>query len=295
MDHLERNLEKVKLQYIEEHLRCDHYCQGDKSSLAIYELDTDECLVREHIMRSAIFFVTKGQISLASMKDDNLIPAGHFYLKPAGSYFYCKAEEPSTIIRMSLDVDITFCNKLHIRDLKNHLTKPFPSHVILPILGPLAQELEATRTALASSLMCVHYQEAKVNVLLILLRAFYSKEELAKLFWPVVTSDVDFKKFVIRIAAKAQSVKELINLSGMPPTSFNRKFQQAFGISAGNWLTEKKKEGILQEIMLGEMSVAQIAEKFAFTPNYLVLFCKTHFGHTPMELRKMYSNRYHPR
>mgnify|MGYP002309629985 FL=1 len=115
------------------------------------------------------------------------------------------------------------------------------------------------------------------------------------MFWPVVTSDVDFKKFVIRIAAKAQSVKELINLSGMPPTSFNRKFQQAFGISAGNWLTEKKKEGILQEIMLGEMSVAQIAEKFAFTPNYLILFCKTHFGHTPMELRKMYSNRYHPR
>ncbi len=125
MDHLERNLEKAKLQYIEEHLRCDHYCQGDKSSLAIYELDTGECLVREHIMRSAIFFVTKGQISLPSMKDDNLIPAGHFYLKPAGSYFYCKAEEPSTIIRMSLDVDITFCNKLHIRDLKNHLTKPF--------------------------------------------------------------------------------------------------------------------------------------------------------------------------
>lgn len=128
MDHLERNLEKAKLQYIEEHLRCDHYCQGDKSSLAIYELDTDECLVREHIMRSAIFFVTKGQISLASMKDDNLIPAGHFYLKPAGSHLYCKAEEPSTIIRMSLDVDITFCNKLHIRDLKNHLTKPSPPH-----------------------------------------------------------------------------------------------------------------------------------------------------------------------
>ena len=34
-----------------------------------------------------------------------------------------------------------------------------------------------------------------------------------------------------------------------------------------------------------ELPLKEIAEQFNFTPNYLIKFCKDHFGQTPTELR----------
>lgn len=287
---MKRLISKTNLRYIGEHLQCDNYQTGDKARLGLYNLQEGECLVRDKLTLPALFFVIKGEVNITGIRYARTVGAGYMFIKPAGSSFYCKAGLPSTLIRMSFDMDFTICNKYSLTELKDyaarqHVEAPY----LLPIADPLADELEATETAMGYSLMCRHYQKMKVDILLILLRGFYTKEELAALFRPVVSADIDFKNKILSIGDEAKSVKELINLTGMPPTTFNRKFQNAFGMSAGQWMTENKKEGILKDIVLTNISVAQIAKKYGFTSNYFISFSKDHFGYTPTELRKMYN------
>ena len=99
----------------------------------------------------------------------------------------------------------------------------------------------------------------------------------------MLSLDVGFKNKVLSVCNEAKSIKEMVNMLGMPPSTFNRKFQSAFGIPAGQWLTERKKDGILGDVITSGMNIAHIASKYGFTSNYLAKFCKEHFGMTPTE------------
>ena len=94
---------------------------------------------------------------------------------------------------------------------------------------------------------------------------------------------------MLSVCNEAKSIKEMVNMLGMPPSTFNRKFQSAFGIPAGQWLTERKKDGILGDVITSGMNIAHIASKYGFTSNYLAKFCKEHFGMTPTELREKFN------
>ena len=59
----------------------------------------------------------------------------------------------------------------------------------------------------------------------------------------------------------------------------------AFGTSAKQWLIQKKKEKLLRDIIMTNMSIAELADKYRFSVNYLTTFCKEHFGKSPTELR----------
>ena len=133
--------------------------------------------------------------------------------------------------------------------------------------------------------LCVHFQQMRLEIMFMELRGFYRKEELAGLFAPILGVEEDFKDRVLQTFPEVNSAKELMERLNMSPTVFKQKFQASFGVSAKQWLIQKKKEKLLRDILMTDCTVSELAEKYSLTVNYLTTFCKKHFGKTPTELR----------
>ena len=46
----------------------------------------------------------------------------------------------------------------------------------------------------------------------------------------------------------------------MSPSAFKRKFRETFGISARQWLIRKKEQKLIRDILMTNISIAELAE-----------------------------------
>ena len=63
-------------------------------------------------------------------------------------------------------------------------------------------------------------------------------------------------------------------------------------MSLGHWLISKKREEIVEDLALTDLSIHEIAEKHFLTPNHLAKFSHAHYGMSPSELRRRLKNRH---
>ena len=98
-------------------------------------------------------------------------------------------------------------------------------------------------------------------------------------------TDNDFKENVLQIYPQVETAQELIDRLNMSPSAFKRKFRETFGISARQWLIRKKEQKLIRDILMTNISIAELAEKYKFTANYMTTFCRKRFGKSPTELR----------
>lgn len=280
-----------ELRYVEEHITCKNYAINTPL-LRIINLPAGKVLKNERMENSALVFVLKGSVSISTgIYINEVIMAGNMFFIPNGDGIHKKGMADSVLLYCYLKNSMALCNEFSLRQLSQyiHLT---PENLAgggfatLPIADLLVKELVVTTETMETNLLCHHFLEVKRDIFLLMLRGFYSKEELAYLFKPVLSEDFDFKKLILRNYIQGANVQTLIDLSGLSTATFNRKFRNAFGMSAGQWLISKKKENILKDLLMTGLTLKEIAQKHNFTSNYLINFCKTHFGSTPLELRE---------
>lgn len=278
------------LLYREEHFICEGYVSDDRAIIGLVELEAGRLFIREDVKRSTLVFVLSGDIDISTGSVLNRrIKSGNMFLVPAGSSFYGKASTATVLIRYSFTVDIALCNRFAIKNLLRYLPDGGLSgrndFVTLPVRDLLRRELELTRDLMREGLLCVHFQQMRLEIMFMELRGFYRKEELAGLFAPILGVEEDFKDRVLQTFPEVNSAKELMERLNMSPTVFKQKFHASFGVSAKQWLIQKKKEKLLRDILMTDCTVSELAEKYSLTVNYLTTFCKKHFGKTPTELR----------
>lgn len=284
---MENNSDGVK--YKEEHLACEYYISDERAIWKVLELAKDEFVAKEALNRSTLVFIMSGKLKFST--DYTLaqeVVEGNMFLIPVGSNFYGNALDDSVFLCCSFTLDIALCNKFTIGQLQAYFKKEIetlPKSVALPIHPLLFKELEITRDMIAVGLSCIHYQRMKLDTVFIELRGLYCREDLAALFVPLFGSDDDFKSRVLHLYQQVDSVKELINCMNMSSSCFKRKFYESFGTTAKQWLIQRKKMKLMRDLVMTNMPIAEVADKYKFTANYLTAFCKEHFGKTPTELR----------
>lgn len=221
------------------------------------------------------------------------IEAGKMFLVTAGDSFYGRAITDVILLRCSFTQEIALCNKFALKKLQRYASceeSEDNSDIALLTIHPLLQqELELTSSVMGKGLMCVHYQRLKQDIIFMELRGLYKKEELARMFAPLLGADDDFKNRVLEIYPRISTIKELMVKLQMSHATFNRKFHNSFNISPKQWLIQKKKEKLFRDIVMTNLPIAEIAEKYGFTVNYVTSFCKEHFGKTPTKLRQEHS------
>lgn len=281
--------EQDVLKYREEHISCKNYIADQRAVIQIYEEKAHRAVTKSITEKATLIFLLKGTLHFAiDNEEPKEIQAGQMFLMPGGCEFYAVAKTDVSVVTCFVTPSMALCNQLTLKSLNKYAKLKNAADSVFAVLSIsrlLQQELEQTRDALLTGLLCYHYQHLKRDEIFLMLRAFYTKDELTTLFYPILNDDFNFKAKIMQLYSSSKNVNELIEQSGLPASTFNRRFKTAFHTTPNKWLVQKKKESLLNEIRMTDLPLKEIAEEFNFTPNYLIKFCKDHFGQTPSELR----------
>lgn len=198
-----------------------------------------------------------------------------------------KAVEPVRMVLLAFDDLANACDKITLQNLvpiSSLLKYEFDK---LEIRSPLDHFLELILIYLEDKISGVYLWIEKQKELFIILRTYYTSEELAMFFYPLVGKNIDFKKMVFDSYSNVGSIKEFAEKSGYSPVVFQRRFKEVFGETVYQWMQRQKAEHIKHRLMTEDVNLKELADEFEFaSAAHLNKFCKIWFGMSPSELRE---------
>ncbi len=237
-----------------------------------------------------LVFVLDGAIALLDgmQYPEYTIEKGKFFLKPMGRVRDMRILQDRTrVLACHFNANSINCIRHFLDRLVPYRgNSPQEGVGVLPTHPLLEEQLRSGLKMFENRYYCNHFYEIKLEELFIYLNELYSKRELCNVFYPLLGGDPDFKNFVLMNYRKTDKVNQLSNMIGMTPVTFNRRFVDAFGISAATWLRDRRKESIIRDIKLTRISFTKLSSKYGFSsPAYFTAFCRRNWEKTPKELR----------
>lgn len=254
------------------------YIEISKStSLPVWSMD-------QHML----LFVLDGQLKLTISDKIKEISGKQFLMIPKQYEWKGVASMHTRLLILMFNMVDNVWTKPKIKNLLDAVDeKSLSSYPLLPIRSPLNAFLD---------LMVIYSEErnidrifyaSKENELLSVLYTFYTAQELAPMFYPLLTTNLDFKSFVQANYLKVESVAELAELAGCSQVTLNRKFKEHFGESAYQWIICNKTVQIRKRLETSTASLSDIAKEFGFySGSELNRFCQRQFGTTALKIRK---------
>lgn len=287
---MKQELSESELLYIDEHLSCQNYMTSIDRGFKYLEL-TENCeFNEEHTSKNYLLFFLKGEFILHYGQFHNRIfHAGNMVLIPRSSHLKITPQTDSLLLSMFFDTPEGNCDKQVLQSLSEICKKIEYNFESVVIRYPLTAYLEILTYCLKNKMNCLHLHHLMQQEFFFLLRGFYTKQEIAILFYPIIGKEIDFKDFVLRNYTKVNSIEQLISLSNMGRSSFFTKFNKVFGMTAKQWILKQKDQQILERIMESRVCIKDIVEEFGFdSPINFTRYCKQHFGDTPKRLIARY-------
>lgn len=280
----------MTLHYVSEHLGCSVYATKETSLFFLRDIPAGETVTRNYLDYTLLVFLYDGEVEINYGIDGTLnLKAGNVFLLPKNLEIKMTAgNSDARALLCKFNTDIKMCSMYSLKQLDKYVPenqeKRFYS---LSFDERIKSFVNLIVMALSDGLSCTHYHQIKREELFMYLRAGYTREELAMFFSPIIGTNIDFKDFVLTHYKQIYDVKEFAEKANMSQSTFNRRFKETFNDTALHWLLARKSESILNDIVKGDLSFAEISEKYRFSsPSYFVAFCKKHYGKTAAELRK---------
>lgn len=274
------------LLYIEEHRSCRNYLETIENGFKYIEFAYDEIMLDKESLWNYLLFVIDGECIIdCNQFRGRLFRAGTIVLLPKKAMVTIKASAGTRLLSLSFSVPLNVCDKFILQSLSGICENIEYDFQPLDIRYPLPPYMEVVTHCLNNKMACGHFHELLEQELFFILRGFYLKEELALLFYPIVSAELSFKDFVINSYLKVSNVNELVSLSNMGKSSFYKKFRKAFGMSAKQWLLKQQDIHIINKIATSETTVGKLMEEFKFESQaHFTNYCKQRFNCTPREL-----------
>lgn len=280
-------MEKAKLHYVNEHLTCKNYLKDDNTGFVYWKLkEKDRRATVIPTQWNYLVVVLEGQIRLNCERWTNReIGKGEMFLIPKSSHVEGECLADCEILTYAFDSPATICEKLTFNHLAECSDSIDYNLNTLKVCYPVTLFLELLIYYLSKQTHCFHLHEIKGNEFFLCLRFFYSKEELASMFYPILSRSQDFRSFVLENSSKVKSVKELIALSHMSRSVFYDKFSSEFGMPAKQWLTERFLSKVLYRASEPGITVKKLMFDLDFSSlSQFQAYCKRNFGCTPTDL-----------
>ncbi|WP_297329162.1 AraC family transcriptional regulator [uncultured Bacteroides sp.] len=138
---------------------------------------------------------------------------------------------------------------------------------------------------------CIKYVEIKCQELVYLLTCYYPLPQINSFFFPISTYTEGFQYFVMQNYDKVKNVEEFAHLGGYSTTTFRRLFKNMYNVPVYEWILDKKREGILNDLQHTKQRISVICARYGFDSlSHFAHFCKDSFGDTPRSLRKRSAN-----
>ena len=275
--------------YLDEHLSCSSY-------ISDYNIGFKNCLIKqgEFIIPAnkdnhCLFFLISGNIELFYDSHAYNLKKDTVWFIPMSSDCKIYASTDTNLILNYFNNPIDLCEKAALESL-SVLSDQTSLTPFLKINIPLKKFLLSMIFYMNEGAYCKHFHEIKQKELFYLLRYFYTKREIAGLFAPIISNNLDFKNKVLANYLRANSVKELAQMCNYSLSSFNRFFKKNFRENPYFWLQNQKVKYIIGRLSDKNIPLSQIIDEFHFSsPSHFTFFCKKHLNSTPSQFRKQHT------
>lgn len=275
-----------KLLYPQEHFSCANYGKGQNAQLEILERTAGQVFVR-NLIDTEIVFLISGSFLLSYGKLVNeKITAGKIMLFPPGSHVKAEITEDVHFIICRIRDVVQLCECMSLERLHNE-TGPIPEGFhMLDTNDRVNRFIELFVDCVDDGLRCTYYFATKMKEFFFLLRAYYTKEQLAGFFSPMLGRDAQFMNLMYRSYRNVKSVQELADISNYSLSGFKKQFQRVFGTSASDWMSDQKATRVFQDLNNSTQSIKELAEKHGFSSvAAFSTFCQNKFGMPPGKIR----------
>lgn len=273
--------------YTNEHTSCYNYMKEEDATFRYMELRNGVKINKKEIEKSALVFVLTGRISFSCNQFLNReIKAGEIGLLPVGCSVQGAALEDSSLVVCVFYLETNLCNRYSMKMLASYSKEIVYDFHLLTFAGEVGPFMDLLVAYLRDGINCSHLQEWKKNELFLLFRAYYSKEELAQFFCPIIGENLNFRDLILKNASSVNNVEDLAKRLNYSVSSFKRHFVKHFGVSPYQWQQGQKASRIYQEIKLSDKSFMELSMEFGFSSQqHFSRFCKEQFGTTAKMLR----------
>ena len=279
----------MKIHNMKEHFNC--YC-SDNSEKPLIEVKKIRNLSSGEVVFSCneIVFLLEGRLRL-TLRDNpgGELLKGQIAFFSTGDKLIYKALAKSRILIIRLEEEIQLCNSFSLERLYSlvHITEEPEIFVSLETNIRLQDFIQGIIDILADGFRCRIFFQTIVTNLLIMLRAYYSPEQLCRFFYPIVSPDTLFSEQVRINYRKCRTVNDLAVAMRMTAQQLTRRFNTVFGQPPYEWMQQEKGRLIYVEICKSNKSFKDIAKQYGFSAQAnFNRFCQAEFGMSPGEIRK---------
>lgn len=271
-----------------DHTSCLNYRNEATTGFQYVELGSGEVLEGERKPVHHLFFVLEGEVSVQCDAFDKIeVKADEIVFLPKASSCRIKVVEDTVLVSFSFEKIVYFCDKYSLQSLCVHARQKEYQFQSLVMKESIREFLLLLGGYLRDGLSCNHLHEIKEKELFILFRSYYTKDELASFFFPIVGADIDFKNKVLECSLNAKNAGELAQLMGIPLPGFRKMFAENFGEPVYQWMLKQKSQNILYQLMVSDIDMKTIAYELGFSSlPHFSNFCIKRFGLSPTELKK---------
>ena len=277
-----------ELLYIEEHLSCQNYTATVNTGFKYIEFPEDAEFGEDNTNKNYLLFFLKGDFTInCNQFHSRIFHTGDMVLIPRSAPFKGVTKGKASIVSMFFDSPEWPCDKLLFQSLSTFCENKEYEFEPVKIRYPLTAFLELLTYCIENKMNCSHLHDLMQREFFFLLRGFYKKQEIAMLFYPIIGKEMEFKDFIMHNYTKVSNIEQLVSLSNLGRSRFFTKFNEAFGITAKQWMLKQKNQQILEKMTEPGIYIKDVVEELGFDSQvYFSRYCKHHFGCTPSQLMK---------
>lgn len=277
----------ASLLYLREHLGCENYQSINKSIFSKHTLTKGE-FFRISLKEEFLFmFMLEGGIDLRDFSG-TLIPMTKNRMYSLGNNFrgegFCVAD--SSFILLAFDRPKIKCDEFSLLKLKKHLPETDTPLRTLPITEPVKLFFNGLLFYLDNKMYCQHLQDIKHSEWFFVMRGFYTKEENAMFFYPLIQHRDPFMSLVLENYKRASSVNELAGICHVSTKTLTRNFKKLFKSTPKQWMLEQKRADVRLQLLRSKEGLKNISDDLGFcSASHLGDYCKKQFEKTPTEIK----------
>lgn len=280
------------LLYINEHFSCRNYLADVTTGFKFEELPVGAAMQQESVTQNYILMILQGECTMTSgFYPQRIFKEGEMVLIPKSSRFEGEVIKDVKVLVFSFDIPLSSCDKFTLESYSDYCRTVDYNFSSIPIRTPLKDFADLLIYLLNKGMKCGHLFEIKHKEFFLLLRGFYSKEEIVTLLYPIISRTLSFKDFILENYTKVESIEQLIERSHLSRSSFYQKFKEDFGITAKQWMLKQQARAVRAKASEPHVSIKDLMDVLNYSsPAQFNRFCREYLGCTPGELLRLYQS-----
>jgi len=274
-----------------EHRQCFHFDNPEKPTVELVRI-ANGGKGDLHIRNNEILFFMEGRLRFVfNGLPDYEGAKGRILFLPAGSLCTYRALASTVVMIFRIYDPIRLCDNFSMERLyKTGGTDTHKPHTrgfcILEINTRIWHFLDGLQDCLADGIRCRSFFDLKIKEFFLLLRMYYSKEDIYSFFFLILSDDTAFSEYVRLKWHQFRNVTEIADSMRLTPRQFSAKFKAVFGQTPYNWMKEGRAKIVYEELTTTGKPVKQVAFENGFgCVSQFTKFCKKEIGKTPTDIR----------